>query len=113
MTEIALSVVNSIWAQIVYYFTLQFIDIDPIFKYAMWGIIIIFVTWGVTHFLGDYIPILKPIAFVIILLVTFGLYAYRKGENDTKARIKRRTPVLPPPEPKPRDDGGGFFRSWH
>jgi len=40
----------------------------------------------VCYFFGSYWPILRVIGGTMLVIATFGLYAYRKGENDARSR---------------------------
>lgn len=93
------SALLSVWTNFVHYATLQFVDIDPFWRYLVIGIVISLIAAAISHFLSPWIPALRPVAGIIILLITFGLFTYRKGGNDARARIERRKP--PPPKPKP------------
>ena len=56
---------------------------------------VILIVW----FFGGWLPVLRPIGGVILLLLTFGLYAYRKGENDQRAINAKRAPAPRKPVP--------------
>ena len=42
----------------------------------------------VCYFFGSYWPILRVIGGTMLVIATFGLYAYRKGENDVRSGDK-------------------------
>ncbi len=100
ITDALTETATALWADASYYLTLQFVS--PFWGWLIIGLGIILAAWLIAHFFGQWIPALRPIAGVVVLLVTFGLYAYRRGENDTRARLERRKPVAP--KPKPPDD---------
>lgn len=77
-----------LWAKIAYYVTFSFLD--PFWGWLAIGICIIAAVCSVCWFFGSWFPVLRPIGGVIVMLVTFGLYAYRKGEHDARAHDKRR-----------------------
>lgn len=75
---------------------------DPFFGWLWLALGIALVVILVTWFFGAWFPVLKPIGGVILLLLTFGLVAYRRGENDQKAIAKKRAPPpRKPPPPRP------------
>lgn len=80
---------------------------DPFWGFLFVGIVIIAAVVALTYFFGSYFPALRPIGGVILLLITFGLYSYRKGEKDGE----KRKPVSKP-KPKPQQDSGGMFGGW-
>lgn len=86
----------SVWQGVVYYLTLQFLDLDPFWGYLFFGVIVCLAAAAISHFFSPWIPALRPIAGVIIVAVSFGLYAYRKGSNDARARIVRRKTAARP-----------------
>lgn len=72
---------------------------DPFWKYVLIAIGIIFAVMLIAWFFGAIFPVLRPVAGVILLILTAGLIAYRKGENDQRAIDAKRAPK---PKPKPR-----------
>lgn len=82
---------------------------DPFYiRWVPLGVGLIFIAAAIAWFFGA-LPViggfLRAIAGVIVIVVTFGLYAYRKGENDATARLQKRVSIKPKPKP-PVHDGG-------
>lgn len=71
---------------------------DPFWGWLWLGIAIMLAVSLIVYFFGSWFPALRPIGGVILLLVSFGLYAYRKGEADRAALDKKR----PPPKLGPK-----------
>ncbi len=71
---------------------------DPFWGWLWLAIGIAVAVALIVWFFGGWLPALRPIGGVILLLLTFGLYAYRRGENDRAAIDARRAPK---PKPKP------------
>ncbi len=83
---------SALGADAYYYLTLQFLD--PFYWYLV-ALIVLFLAIGVIcYFFGNYFPVLRPIGGVILLILSFGLYSYRKGEKDAQ----KRQPKPPPPQ---------------
>lgn len=72
---------------------------DPFWGWMFLAAGIAFAVILVVWFFGGWLPVLRPIGGVILLLLTFGLYAYRRGENDQAEIDKRRKPVPRKPVP--------------
>lgn len=94
------SVGESVWAQISYYLTLQFLD--PFWSWLVVLLGLYFVVMLICYFFGTFWPILRVIGGVMLLIATFGLYAYARGERDARAHDAKG------PKAKPPDNSGGW-----
>lgn len=65
---------------------------DPFWGYVGLAIVIVAAVTAIVYFFGSYFTVLRPIGGVILLLVTFGLYSYRRGEKDQRARDVKYPP---------------------
>ncbi len=91
---------NALGADAYYYLTLQFLDQ---FWWYFAALIVIFLVIGVIcYFFGNYFPVLRPIGGVILLVLSFGLFSYSRGERDARARQPKPKP------PQPRTDRPWF-----
>ena len=69
---------------------------DPFWHWLFIAIAIMAAVSAIVWFFGDYFKFLRPVGGVILLLLTFGLYSYRRGEKDQRARDIK----YPPPKRK-------------
>ncbi len=92
--------INSILDEITrrFYAVFDFVT-DPFWSWLFIAIAIAFAVILIVWFFGGWFPALRPIGGVILLILTFGLVAYRKGEDDRAAIDKKRAP--PPRKPVP------------
>ncbi len=75
---------------------------DPFWGWLFLALGIALVVIVVVWFFGGWLPALRPIGGVILLILTAGLIAYRRGENDQKAIDAKRAPKpKPPPRRRP------------
>jgi len=104
ISEAVTDALTAAWTQILYYVTFQFLD--PFYGWLCILLSLYVVVMLICYFFGTYFPILRVIGGVMLLIATFGLFAYAKGERDARAHDKARAPKpKPPPEPR----SGGFF----
>lgn len=89
-----------VWAQIVYYATFAFLD--PFWGWLAMLVCLYVVVMLVCYFFGTFWPILRVIGGVMLLIATFGLYAYARGERDARAHDAKG------PKAKPPDNSGGW-----
>jgi len=84
------SALSDMWAKVVSFFSLSFLD--PFYHWLLLGLFIIAIVCVVSWFFGSLWPTLRAIGGVVILIITFGLYAYAKGEKEARDhdRPKRR-----------------------
>jgi len=92
MIDSVLDAVTSRFFGLFDYFT------DPFWAWLWIGVAVFVVVSAVVYFFGSYFTWLRPIGGVILLVVTMGLYSYRRGEKDARAHDKKRAPT---PSPKP------------
>lgn len=90
------SAATTLWNNVLYYLTLQFVD--PFWWWAL-VLLMLFVAVGVVcWFFGTYFPVLRPIGGAILLIASFGLFAFRKGEQANQARQPKAKPKSKPPD---------------
>ena len=57
---------------------------DPFWGW-MWALVALYAAcWAVCYFFGSWFPVLRGIAGVMLLIATFGLYAFAKGERAAR-----------------------------
>jgi hypothetical protein len=88
------SIIDAIVAR--FHSAIDFIT-DPFWGWLFIALGIALAVIVIVYFFGGWLPALRPIGGVILLILTAGLIAYRKGENDQKATDAKRAP-----KPKPR-----------
>ena len=74
---------SKIWSLV----TLTFFA-DQFWHYLSLVIFLYIAVLLVCYFFGSYWPILRVIGGTMLVIATFGLYAYRKGENDARSGDK-------------------------
>ena len=104
--DITNTVLNDISAR--FYSLFNFLT-DPFWGWLFIGLVIIAAVIAVTYFFGGAFTWLRPIGGVILMLVTFGLYAFRKGERSQQGRDEKHPPPLSKPPISPAPSG---LPSW-
>ena len=69
----------------------SFIDwfTDPFWGWA-WSLFLLYVAcWALCYFFGAWWPRLRAIAGAMLLIATFGLYAFAKGERAARDHDRR------------------------
>ena len=61
---------------------------DQFWHYLSLVMFLYIVVLLVCYFFGSYWPILRVIGGTMLVIATFGLYAYRKGEDDARSGDK-------------------------
>ena len=82
------SAFNDLWAKVVYYVTFQFLD--PFYGWLSIGLMAAAVVFVICWFFSPWWDKLRPIGGVIIMLITFGLYAYWRGEKEAREHDKKK-----------------------
>ena len=93
------SALGEVWGRIAYYVTFSFLD--PFWGWCAMLAALYVVVLLICYFFGTFWPILRVIGGVLLLIATFGLFAYAKGEADARAhdRARNRPPVKPKTKP--------------
>ena len=79
--------VDELLSKILSLVTLEFFA-DQFWHYLSLVIFLYIAVLLVCYFFGSYWPILRVIGGTMLVIATFGLYAYRKGENDVRSGDK-------------------------
>ena len=74
----------------IHYLTLQFVD--PFWWWAGALVLLYVAVTAFCWFFGSYWPVLRVIGGFLLIAGTFGLYAYKKGEDDARAHDAKRKP---------------------
>lgn len=77
----------NIWAKIGPYVTLSFLD--PFWGWLLWGVVAALIVSAVVRFFGGWMPTLRPIGGVIIIIIAACLATYRKAQKETRAHDKK------------------------
>ena len=77
-----------LWANVWYWLGFQFVD--PFYGWLIPACLIVAGVTALAWFFGGLFPALRWIAGIIVVCVTFGLYAYARGEKDARAFDKKR-----------------------
>lgn len=89
-TDAITDAVTSLWDRVWYYTTLAFVD--PFWGWFLWLIVLYFVVMIVCYFFGMLWPPLRWIGGVMLLIATFGLFTYARGERDAREHDAKRKP---------------------
>jgi hypothetical protein len=91
ITDAINSAAAAAWA---YYATFQFLD--PFWGWLCILLAIYAVVMLVCYFFGSFWPFLRVVGGFMLLALTFGLFAYARGERDARAHDRRAAPRPPP-----------------
>lgn len=81
------SALADVWTKAWGYLTLSFVD--PFWGWLWIGIGICAAVLVITWFFSHWLPQLRAIGGVAILMVIWGLFTYRRGEKDARAHDKK------------------------
>lgn len=92
---------GNLWGDITHYAT--FAWLDPFWGWLAWLVALYLVVMLLVWLFGALWPPLRWIGGVMLMIATFGLVAYAKGERDARAHDKPE-PVPIPDDPPPRGE---------
>lgn len=87
--------IGNIWGDVVHYAT--FAWLDPFWGWVAWLAALYLVVMLLVWLFGSLWPPLRWIGGVMLMIATFGLYAYSRGEADARAHDAKHKP-----KPKPK-----------
>jgi len=82
------SALADVWAKAWAYLSFSFLD--PFWGWLSLAVMVAAVVFLVVYFFGSWMPQLRAIGGVILLIITFGLIAYRRGESDAREHDRKR-----------------------
>ena len=81
------SALADVWTKAWAYLSLSFLD--PFWGWLALGVAVAAGVSLVVWFFGSWMPQLRAIGGVIVLIITFGLIAYRRGESDARQHDRK------------------------
>ena len=81
------SAVADVWAKTWAYLSLSFLD--PFWGWLFLAVIAAAAVSAVVWFFGSWLPALRAVGGVIILLIAAALFGYRKGEQEAREHDKK------------------------
>lgn len=110
MTDFFNNYISQLWDKI--WYVLSFAFLDPFWGWGAWLVLLYLIVLAVCYFFGTFWPTLRVIGGVLLLIATFGLFAYARGEKEARAHDAARLPKPKKPAPKTDDGSWNPFGKW-